>query len=407
MGYSYIRNLIILFLCALFSHTSTGCYVPSAVPGNVVDSNLSVSHSLRWIDQDKMRAGYVLTNNKAADFAKVKECGFNTIILKEERFRNERGYTIDEVYKSKSGLIDWGKLSKKENIHLFLAFNWRQYGGYPYRRAVFNDGVEDLAPCPRCQFLWEIQLPAIVKTALQTAKKNNFDINGICLDVELYSPKDKKYRSYNGNKVCYCDNCFSSYFLSRGYQGSQIPKVAKRERYKWLSENKQLEAYQSFLETEIEKYAQGFAQTVLETKNDLLIGMYPSPFIGRDYSNRVLLSIARGLGSKEHPMLVFETTTFGYYSRKGYTRIPENPEQQYAQARIHGKFLAGYLLRRFSPQEIEDNIYYAAKNASGYWLFRIPILWGEFGKTESLYSGEPKDYLEAIKRANKKIDMLE
>lgn len=405
MGYSSIRNLIVLFLCVLFSRTSAGCYVPSAMQGNVVDSNLLVSRPYKWIEQDKMRAGYLYAKNNPADFDKVKECGLNSIILKEDRYRPERGYMIADVYKS--GLIDWGRLLKKENIHLFLAFNWRQHGRYPYRCAVFSDGVEDKAPCPRCRFLWDTHLPAIVKTALQTARKNNFDINGIFLDFELYSPKDEKYRSYRANKVCYCDNCFSSYFLSKGYQGFQIPTVAKLERYKWLSEKNQLEAYQSFLEIEIEKRAEGFARTVRETKNDLLIGMYPSPFIGRDYSNRVLLSIARGLGSKEHPMLVFETTTYGYFNRKGYTRIPENPEQQYAQAGIHGKFVAGYLLRRFSPQEIEDNIYYAAKKASGYWLFRIPMLWGEFGKTESLYSGKTEDYLEAIKRANEKIDMLE
>ena len=114
--------------------------------------------------------------------------------------------------------------------------------------------------------------------------------------------------------------------------------------------------------------------------------------------------MARGLGSEKDPVLVFETTTYGYYGRQGHARIFDRPETRYAEHGVHGKFIAGYLFRRFSPQEMEDNLYYATQKASGYWLFRLPTLWKEAEMDKELYSGTPKEYLDAIKRANAKID---
>ncbi len=362
-----------------------------------------------WVSQEGIRAGYLYVQHDPSNFSVLKDIGLNSVILKEWRFKKDM--SIQDVYDwniSKRGsLAQWGSYLEQNDIHLLLAFNWGSHPSYPYRRAVFDDGAKDTAPCPRDLFLWKTHLPAIVQGAFDNAARHHYTIDGIWLDAELYFASDAKknyYKNYKGNKCCFCDNCFSSFFLLQGIEGENFPPAAPKDRYRWLKEHNQFEAYRKFLSVEVETLAEEFAAAVRRDKDDLLIGLYPSVFIEEDYSDWFLLAIARGLGSQEQPVLIFETTTYGYYGRKGHTRIPDNPEAVYTRAGVDGKFVAGYLLRRFSPHEIEENLYYALRKGSGYWMFRLPTLWGEAGMEKDLYSGNPDDYLKAIKRANTKID---
>ena len=156
-----------------------------------------------------------------------------------------------------------------------------------------------------------------------------------------------------------------------------------------------LDEYHLFLGKEVELLANKYRTSVLQVAPELLLGIYPSP--GTDW---VKNSISRGFGTVDRPVIIFGTDTYG---GGGYQKIPENPKFFYKDKGVEALYLAGFLLRSYDHQNLAFNLVSASEKCSGYWLFRMPMLWGVYGPRESLASGTIPEYWSSISNANKEI----
>ena len=119
--------------------------------------------------------------------------------------------------------------------------------------------------------------------------------------------------------------------------------------------------------------------------------------------NRVLKSIARGLGTEESPMLLFATDS---YYKGGHKRIPKEPSALYKRSGIDAFYVGGYLLRKYKSDILFVELPIAAEKCSGYWIYRLSLLWGKPREKEPLAGGSQLEYWQALSRANKNIDKL-
>ncbi len=383
MGYSFIRNLIVLFLCALFSRISTGCYAPSAVQENVVDSNLFVSYPHRWIEQDKMRAGYLYYYNPVSKINLVKKLGLNTIIVKCWRFNSakDKSETISSIRK-------WAKAAKDNDIHLFVAINWQPFPYMDilnYKKVVYEDGTEGVAVCPLDGLFGKDYISSISLLIAHLSIEPDIKIDGMFLDMEIYgSEKEPQVKKNYYEKRCgFSDVCFSQYLIYKGYDSSQFPLVDGKDRKKWLEKENLLDDYFVFLRKQIKKMSEDLRDSIHNVNPDFLIGMYPHPA----KNNWVQYPLAEGFNSDRLPLIVFGTHSYGYYKDKngdGYTFIPKDIKQQYKEDGINSLYSAGYLFRKYDGKTLERNLKQSVKNWDGYWLFNLPQLWKEKSKPDDL-----------------------
>jgi len=350
----------------------------------------------RWIAKEKIRAGYLYAYNNPMRINLVKALGLNTLIVKGWKFHRREDFaeTI-ENYRS------WARATKKANLHMFIAYNWQpEQKSANYRHVVYSDGTSGIAPCPRDHTYWQKKLVGLAKVVARMSLQPDLQIDGIFLDTELYGSGEKSYKNY-GNCTCFCDNCFSSFLFARGYTGSQLPLMACRDRKEWLSDNKLLTAYFDFLKTDVELLAQNLEQELHLVNPILLIGLYPSPLYPTA-DNWVRNSIARGLSTNGPPILIFGTES--YSGGNWQQRTPDNPLKLYKELGVNCLYIAGFLLRSYSSNNLGASLYTAGEKYTGYWIYKIPMLWGYFEKNEKLMHGTVGEYRDSITKANEKID---
>ncbi len=342
----------------------------------------------QWITTEKIRAGYLYAENDTKYAALMRAHGLNTVIIK--------GLFVDEkgIKETLENYREWARACTKEKLHVFAAYNWQPSSkSSSYRRVIYSDGSSGIAPCPRDRGHWQEYLTYFGKVIAELSLEPDLQIDGIFLDCELYGPELGLKRHY-GPHTCFCDNCFSSFLLARSYNGSQLPSVRYRDRKRWLDKNKLLDNYFRFLERDVELLAKQFEQELHAVNGGLMLGMYPQ------LHNWVLKSIARGFGTDSFPMIVFATDS---YVGGGDRRIPDEPIEFYRKSRIYSIYAAGFLLGSYGHSGLRANLYGAAKKCNGYWLFRMPMLWGKFSKNERLAYGTEKEYWQSIAAANDDI----
>jgi len=54
------------------------------------------------------------------------------------------------------------------------------------------------------------------------SQEPNLQIDGIFLDTDLYGTSKRGLKGYSKD-TCFCDNYFSSFLLSKGYKGEDLP----------------------------------------------------------------------------------------------------------------------------------------------------------------------------------------
>jgi len=374
MTSDFIKYSIALFLCVLFSYISKGCYGLSAIQGDIADSNAFADSPYKWIEQGKMRAGYLYFNDPVSKIKLVKELGLNTVIVKCWRFNNTKN-KLETV----SSIRKWAKAAKDNNLHLFVAINWQPYPrthGIGHKRVVYDDGTEGIAVCPLDKGFWKKRIQDIFSLIADLSIQPDIQIDGIFLDMEIYGSEKESHikKNYYEKKCGFSDTCFSQYLIHKGYKLSQFSLVGRKDRKGWLENKKLLDEYFVFLRNQIQKTAEDLKNTIQKVSPDFLIGMYPHPA----KNNWVQYPLAKGFSSEKLPLIVFGIHSYGYRKDKngdGYTFIPKDIKRQYKKDGINSLYSAGYLFRKYDGKTLERNLKQSVENWDGYWLFSLPQLW--------------------------------
>jgi hypothetical protein len=378
----------ILFKVPLFAFVAICCtaIVSSDRPIKQPGSNFP-----EWIAKEKIRAGFLLAREDSKYASLMRSHGLNTVIAAATLQKKEQFQATFKMYQQ------WAQTCKRENMHLFVSYWWQPDPKLSsYRRVIYSDGTSGIAPCPRDHEYWHTHLTHLGKVIAALSLESGLQIDGIFLDCELYGPETGKKRHY-GRHTCFCDDCFSSFLLAKGYEGKNLPAIRPGEREKWLKENQLLEDYFGFLEKDVESLAREFEQELHKVNPSLLIGMYPTP---RDW---VLQAMARGFGTGKMPMVIFATDT---YKPRLISRMPTLPRQFYAKQNINAVYAAGFLLGYYGADTLEQQLLSATEKCSGYWLFSMQRLWHSSEVYGKLASGSRDEYWQVIDSANRHICAL-
>ncbi len=349
-----------------------------------------------WIAREKIRAGYLYAKDDTKYAALMRSHGLNTVIVKGQfQFKERFADTLEDCRQ-------WARVGKKEKLHVFIAYNWQpapkswSRRGYPYRPLVYSDGSTGVAPCPRDNKFWVGYLIVLGKVAADLSLEPDLQIDGIFLDCELYGNRERGHKGY-GPETCFCDDCFSSFFLKRGVSGPNLPAVEKTDRAQWLKKKKLINAYSTFLAGDVKALASNFEREIHKINPSFFIGMYPTP------TNWVLKSISRGFGTVDFPMIIFATDT---YEGGGHKSIPDEPAEFYRNSGIHGLYAAGFILGCYDNSRLEVSLYTAAEKCGGYWLWKMPMLWENKDPRFQISPDTPQQYWRSIGRANNDINTL-
>jgi len=335
-----------------------------------------------WIAREKIRAGWVYYGDGADRLQFFKQQGMNALVTSAGN---------PETFGQ------WAQEARRAGMHLFgvLGFSYdAEEAGM--RRAVFGNGYESVVACPTDERFWEERM---IQPAVRLAKEGmspDKDISGILIDFELYANEGKGGQLYYTD-ACYCDHCFGEFLKHKGLEDitQQLPLA---QRTAWLKDKGLYDEYHPFLQQRVRALADKMRQAVEQVRPDFFIGFYPIPH------NWMLVGVAQGLGTPQHPMILWATSTYGGGGPKA---IPDNWRDEMDKQGIHCYHAAGMLLRFYSAANLAANMVGVSLKTDGYWLFTVHTLClreDEQNGDYYLAAGSPQDYLREIKRANDELD---
>ena len=363
-------------------------FLPSRVLGVVLAALALLAASYvtaaDWISREKIRAGWIYTHDGADKLALFKQQGMNALIT---HARDAETFT------------HWAQEAKKAGMRLFgvvsASFDGQQAG---MRRCVFGNGYQSVLPCPLDQRYWREVLTDLAVRTAKDSKQPDREISGILIDWEMYANANKGGQNYYTD-ACYCDHCFAA-FLKHQSQPDVSSQVAFRDRVKWLKEKNRFEEYHPYLQSQVKDFASQLREQVAAVSPEFFVGFYPVPH------NWHLKGVAQGLGTPQHPMILWATST---YSGGGPSKISDNWKQELLAEGIHCYYSGGMLLRFYSAANLSKNMFDIARKTDGYWLFTVHTLCiSEDQQSGDYYlaAGSRDDYLKAIKLANSELDQL-
>jgi hypothetical protein len=337
-----------------------------------------------WIAREKIRAGWIYHRDGAERLGFFKQHGMNTLITSA---RNRETFTA------------WAREAKKSGMRLFGVVGASCDGEKAgMRRCVFGNGYESVLPCPVEPRYWE---EVLVRRAVELAREGQEtekEISGILIDWEMYANSGKGGQIYYSD-ACYCDHCFGG-FLKAQAQADVAGQVGFKERVPWLKEHGLFGAYHPYLQKQVRAFAEGMRQAIAVVDPEFFVGFYPVPH------NWHLVGVAQGLGTPEHPMILWATSTYG---GGGPTKIADDWEEELLAKEIHCYYSGGLLLRQYTAANLAKNLYEVARKTDGYWLFTVHTLCVEEEEQKGdfhLCAGTPEEYLSAIRLANSELDRL-
>ncbi len=360
--------------------------------GGVVEPDYSLPE---WIKKEGIRAGYLYYYNNHRYAAIMKNAGFNTAIVKGWQFYLSQMASTLKAYQG------WAQVCRKVGLHMIAGYNWQpQKEVFAHcRPVVFADGSEGVFACPLDDYFWREHLTNVaVKIAKISLEDSVSIIDGYFLDMEMYGTEELA-----GNKkdyspdTCFCDFCFSRFIINRT-QIKSLPPVSKDKRKAWLSQNGFLPDYYAYLTEQVEAKAEHLKNEVRAINPKLLFGVYPA----LTKTSWVQTAVMRAFGRNSYPVISFSTDTYGYDLKPwGADRIPADLPVYFEKFNINGIYVAGYLFRKYTSSEIQNNIIQSCQRSQGYWLFKVPqLVEDNIPKSEALAGGSQADYLQAIKNAN-------
>ncbi|NOZ22338.1 MAG: hypothetical protein GXP25_14760 [Planctomycetes bacterium] len=338
-----------------------------------------------WISKEKIRAGWIYHGDGPDKLKVFRDLGMNALITHaSEKF--------DE----------WALEAKKvPGMHLFGVLGFSGYAEkLGVRRAVFGNGYESVVPCPCDERFWQKQM---IEPAVALARQGltaEREISGILIDFELYANSGKGGQIYYTD-ACYCDHCFGGFLRHKGLD-DVTKDVAFADRKKYLKDKgiDIVKEYQPFLQKQVRAIAAKMREEVEKVRKDFFLGFYPIAH------NWMLVGTAQGLGSPDHPMILWATTTYG---GGGAEKIADDWRKEMDEKEIHCYYCAGMLLRCYTSDNLAKNMFDISKKCFGYWLFTVHTLCIPEDRQSGDYylaSGTPDDYKREIQRANAELDKL-
>ncbi|MEW6358867.1 MAG: hypothetical protein AB1696_21220 [Planctomycetota bacterium] len=340
-----------------------------------------------WISKEKIRAGWIYHGDGPDKLKVFRDLGMNALITsarEPEKFDQ------------------WALEAKKvPGMHLFgvLGFS-AEAEKLGVRKAVFGNGYESVVACPCDERFWQKQM---IEPAVALAKQGltaEREISGILIDFELYANSNKGGQIYYTD-ACYCDACFGGFLKQKGLDDVS-GDVAFADRKKYLADKGvDIEKeYHPLLQQQVRAVAAKMREEVEKVRKDFFVGFYPIAH------NWMLVGTAQGLGSPDHPMILWATSTYG---GGGAKNVADNWREEMKEKEIHAYYCAGMLLRCYTSQNLARHMFDVSKKSNGYWLFTVhTVCIPEDGQSGDYYlaSGAPDDYKREIQRANAEIDKL-
>ncbi|GAG91858.1 unnamed protein product, partial [marine sediment metagenome] len=197
-----------------------------------------------------------------------------------------------------------------------------------------------------------------------------------------------------GSAPAFVTTAFPVFFLKRGVSGPSLPAVEKADRAQWLKKKNLINAYSTFLKKDVKTLANNFERDIHKINPEFFIGMYPTP------RNWVTKEMAYSFGSGKMPMIMFATD--GYEGGAEW-RIPDEPEKLYEDLGISCLYAGGFLFGFYGCESLMVHLPAVCQKCSGYWLYRMPMLWGG-PRAGNLAEGTEDEYWQSIKNANDYID---
>ncbi|NLB95622.1 MAG: hypothetical protein GX785_07920 [Armatimonadetes bacterium] len=336
-----------------------------------------------WIAREKIRAGWIYYGDGADKLRFFKEHGLNALITS-----TANAETFDT----------WAKEAKRAGMRLFgvlgFSFDAEKAG---MRCAVFGNGYKSTVACPLNEEFWQQRM---IEPAVRLARQGmdgEREISGILIDFELYQNTNKGGQIYYTD-ACYCDYCFGEFLKSKALPDPGAVPFA--QRVAWLKEKGVYEEYHPFLQTRVRALAEKMRDAVRAVHKEFFLGFYPIPH------NWMLVGVAQGLGTPDHPMILWATATYG---GGGAEKIPDNWREEMEKQGIHAYYCGGMLLRMYSAANLAAHMTRVAAKTNGYWLFTVHTLCIPPEQQRGDYylaAGTREDYLREIRRANAEIDRL-
>lgn len=334
-----------------------------------------------WIEREKIRAGWIYPGDGIEQIARLKKYGMNTLVISA---------ADSAVFET------WARESRRVGMHLFGVLRFsadvKKTGG---RQAVFGNGFQSAVACPTDEIFWQRQL---IGKAVQLARESlaaDQEISGILVDFELYDNAEAGQRYYAD--ACYCDHCFGDFLRRKGLEDA-AGRLPFAQRSGWLREQALDGEYRLALQGQVRALSGRTREAVEAVRKDFFLGFYPVP---QDW---MLLGVAQGIGSPEHPMILWSTST---YQGGGPDRIPDDWRAEMERQGIFCYYSAGMLLRQYSAANLAAHLYLSSLKGNGYWLFTVRML--RIAEDEQsggyyLAAGTPEEYLSAIRQANVELD---
>lgn len=342
-----------LAVLGLFSITSISA---PAAEGNAVQAgNITGSGALAWVKTQKIKATYTLAPSAFhRDPEKVindlKQAGFNAIILAGLKGDNCQA---------------WISAAKKNQIHIFdndAFYNICDKPGQlpefmkDYRKVVYKDGTEGVAPCPLDETYWNNRvLPGLLETARLSSQEKI--IAGFLIDTEMYGVPVLAYLE----DTCFCDDCFRQFLISIKKE-NLFSIIAKKDRHTWLNSENSLKKYSDLLEQRLENMAASLRIKAHAINPELILGNlnYVDTWFFR--------GLAKGLGTPAMPALVGpESPTYFV----GYTSFVDTEIARFKNEGFHVLYVPGIWDTQFFPDDLAWHCYNLATHSDGYWDFTV------------------------------------
>ncbi len=366
------KTLLAIAFAAAFLLASTNCYSANGAPEGTVPQKIKAM----WVYKD--------VNDEQKDLTVSN--GINTFCTKIGWVDD---FDLDDPNEWDNIMIrKFAAYAKNKNIAFFPVINFgicaHDFPG-TQEKTFYYSGIDN-------QMKQGILVPLLneaywnyftekVKGIAELAKEEEYRIDGIKIDFELYDDSDCNpdqeryyYYRYYGN---FDDTAFNKFVELN----SLNPPAEREKRYDWLKENRLLNDYNNFVKQKVQELARKFKQEINTTNPNFLIGEYPSPTQYYTLTADILKGWEEGkpgilfghdtytINSPEKEKYNLTQTGDGYFI---YKREPLPPVKVY--------YAGGFLLSSYKPENF-DQVLEIAENCNGYWLFSSA---GMFRKCEDL-----------------------